>query len=95
MILRFRNVDADPADPVETWPYEAVVTAVERGGVHDWARLTGAVRRDPWGELSRSLEDYLGYAEPTGATALLERAIRSAREEARATRPRRGRRPGT
>lgn len=82
MTLRFRHVDADPGDPVETWPYEAVVVAVERGTVRDWARLTSAVRQDPWGDLARSLEEYLGYAEPSGVTALLDRAITSARHEA-------------
>lgn len=82
MTLRFRHVAVDPDDPVETWPYEAVVAAIERGTVDDWARLTSAVRADPWGELARSLEDYLGYAEPSGVTALLHRAITSARQGA-------------
>jgi hypothetical protein len=27
--LAFRNVRADPADPVESWPYEALTTALE------------------------------------------------------------------
>ena len=36
--LRFRNVDADPADDVETWPYEALVTAIDRGS----GSLTGS-----------------------------------------------------
>lgn len=35
MALSFRNVDADPSDPVESWPYEGLVTAVERGGLAD------------------------------------------------------------
>ena len=40
--LRFRNVDADPADDVGTWPYEALVTAIDRGLVPDWRpRLRG------------------------------------------------------
>lgn len=32
MALRFRNIDADPDDPVETWPLKGIVTALERGG---------------------------------------------------------------
>lgn len=28
--LRFRNVDVDPADPVGSWPHEALETAMER-----------------------------------------------------------------
>jgi hypothetical protein len=31
--LTFRNVDASPTDPVETWPYEGLVAAVERGSL--------------------------------------------------------------
>jgi hypothetical protein len=44
--LSFRNVDADSSDPVETWPYEALVTAIERGTIHDWAKITAAIRRE-------------------------------------------------
>jgi ribosome-binding protein aMBF1 (putative translation factor) len=73
--LRFRNVDADPTDPVETWPYEALATAIERGSAHDWARITAAIRADPWGRVARATETYLGYADRSGATELLRRAI--------------------
>jgi hypothetical protein len=77
----FRNVDAEPSDPVESWPYEAMVSAIERGTISDWAKITAAVRRHPWGELSRALEDYLAYAEQSGVTDLLRRAVRQARAE--------------
>jgi hypothetical protein len=80
--LSFRNVEANSSDPVETWPYEALVTAIERGTIHDWAKITAAVRRDPWGDVSRALEDYLAYAEHSGVTELLRRAVRRARAEA-------------
>jgi len=80
--LSFRNVDAGPSDPVETWPYEAMVTAIERGTIHDWAKITAAVRRNPWGEVSRALEDYLAYAEKSGVTELLRRVVRESRAEA-------------
>jgi DNA-binding transcriptional regulator YiaG len=80
--LSFRNVDANPSDPVETWPYEALIAAIERGTIGEWARITAAVRRDPWGEVSRSLVDYLGYAERSGVTELLSRAVRQARADA-------------
>jgi len=82
MIVNFRNVDADPSDPVETWPYEAMVAAIERGTVRDWAKITAAVRLDPWGGIARALEDYLSYAEPSGVTELLRRVVRQARVEA-------------
>lgn len=82
MTLAFRHVDADPSDPVETWPYEALVAAIERGTVRDWARITRSVTGDPWGEVSRSVEAYLGYADPSGVTSLLRRAVDRARSEA-------------
>jgi hypothetical protein len=82
MSLGFRNVDADPGDPVDTWPYEALVTAIERGSVRHWAQITGAIRRDPWGRVARVVESYLGYADRSGATELLRRAIDRSRAEA-------------
>lgn len=33
MSLRFRNIDVSPDDPIEIWPTEAVLTALERGGL--------------------------------------------------------------
>jgi helix-turn-helix protein len=80
--VSFRNVDAEPSDPVESWPYEAMVSAIERGTIGDWAKITAAVRRHPWGEVSRALEDYLAYADQSGVTDLLRRALRQARAEA-------------
>lgn len=82
MPLTFRNVDADPADPVESWPYEALVTAIERGGLDTWRRIAAAVRADPWGPVARSVEDYAGYAERSGAVVLLARAVSRARDAA-------------
>lgn len=80
--VTFRNVDADPSDPVETWPYEALVTAIERGGISDWVRITSAVDADPWGEVARQVEEYLSYARPYGVAPLLERAVARARVQA-------------
>jgi hypothetical protein len=45
--LRFRNIDASPDDPVETWPFEGILAAVERGILPDWCRLASAIRADP------------------------------------------------
>lgn len=84
MTLRFRNVDADPAAPPETWPYEAVVTAIERGTLRDWARLSRSVRADPWGPVARQIEEYLSYEQPYGVGPLLTRAIAHARRDAEA-----------
>jgi hypothetical protein len=79
--LRFRNVDAEPTDPVETWPFEGVLAAVERGTLTDWRRVVEAVRRDPWGSVARDLEPALDVARPYGTAPLLRRAIERAREQ--------------
>ncbi|HET8560814.1 MAG TPA: helix-turn-helix transcriptional regulator [Marmoricola sp.] len=81
--LRFRNVDADVAAPVSTWPYEALVSAIERGSLSDWRRIAAAIRDDPWGDVARDVEAYLSYAEPSGVATLLGRAIARARQGAR------------
>lgn len=84
MALTFRNVDVDPAAPVDSWPYEAIVTAIERGTIGDWARLTRAIAADPWGPVARQVEDYLSYERPYGVGPLLRRRIAAARHEAAA-----------
>lgn len=84
MATPIRHVAVDPAAPLDGWPYEALVTLIERGTVSDWARVTRRVREDPWGPVARQVEDYLGYAEPTGVSALMARAIATSRREAEA-----------
>ncbi|MGL5816485.1 MAG: helix-turn-helix domain-containing protein [Phycicoccus sp.] len=78
----FRNVDADPSAPVETWPYEALVAAIERGTIGAWVRITGAIDREPWGDVARQVEEYLSYASPHGVGPLLHRAIARSRAQA-------------
>jgi DNA-binding transcriptional regulator YiaG len=80
--LRFRNIDADPSAPVETWPQEGVQAALERGSITDYRRLAAAVRRAPWGPFARGLEHVLTYSQPYGAAALMRRAIDAARAQA-------------
>ena len=46
-MLSFRNVDADPADDPATWPFDAKITAVERGDLDDYRRIKAACDRDP------------------------------------------------
>ena len=45
--LRFRNLDVSPEEPVEDWPFEGVVTAIERGALPDWQRLAAAIKAEP------------------------------------------------
>jgi len=80
--LTFRNVDLSPTDPVSTWPVEAIQTALERGGLSDWRRLAKVVMAQPWGPVSRRIEEVLRYSRPYGVANLMERVIDRARSEA-------------
>lgn len=84
MSVQFRNVDAEPSDDVTTWPYEALVTAIDRGLVTDWAAVFAEVRRQPWGPLARRIEHYLTYRERDATTRLFELAINRARVDSEA-----------
>lgn len=79
MPLQFRNVDASPEDPVGTWPYEALVTAIERGLILDWQPIFAELKEQPWGDVARKIERYLSYASNSGVTALFALAINRAR----------------
>lgn len=82
MTLQFRNVDADPAADVRSWPYEAIVETIDRGLVADWQPLFAEIRRSPWGPVARRIERYLSYREPDGVGALFALAIDRARQDA-------------
>ena len=82
MAITFRNVDASPSDDVRTWPYEALVTVIDRGLVQDWQPVFAELRRAPWGKVARRVERYLSYREPDGASALFALAIERARADA-------------
>ena len=77
--LAFRNLDVSPADPVETWPHEGVVTAMERGLRSDWQRIAAAVRRAPWGPVARSVQDYYDYGDERDVAELMMESVRRAR----------------
>jgi hypothetical protein len=81
MAVRFRNVDASPDDDVRTWPYEALVTVVDRGLVADWRPVFVEIRRSPWGRVARRIERHLTYREPDGAGVLFALAIERARAD--------------
>jgi DNA-binding transcriptional regulator YiaG len=81
MALQFRNVDASPDDAVATWPYEALVEAIDRGLVPDWQPIFAEIRRAPWGQVARRIERYLAYREHDGVSTLFTLAIEHAREE--------------
>jgi hypothetical protein len=77
--LLFRNVDASADDPVETWPSEALATALERGSLTHWRRIRRAIDRDPWGPLARGVEQIVAGGQPYGVGPGMQRAIASAR----------------
>lgn len=79
MAVQFRNVDASPQDDVRTWPFEALVTVVDRGLVPDWQPVFAEIRRSPWGPTARRVERILGYREPDGVGTLFALAIDRAR----------------
>jgi len=82
MPVAFRNVDASPSDDVGTWPYEALVTVIDRGLVADWRPIFAELRRSPWGRVARRVERYLSYREPDGVGTLFALAIERDRSDA-------------
>ena len=80
--LKFRNLDASPDDPVETWPFEGIVTAIERGTLPDWRRLAAAVESDPWGPVARHVLEAVDLGQPYGSGLLFEMVVAQARRSA-------------
>ena len=78
--LKFRNITASPEDPVETWPFEGMLAAVERGTLPDWRRLARAIRADPWGPVAQQVLEAVQLSRPYGTTELLEGVVNRARE---------------
>ena len=83
--LKFRNIEASPEDPVETWPFEGILAAVERGTLPDWRRLAKAVNADPWGPVAQQVIEALSLSRPYGTAELLEGVVSRARQEAAAS----------
>lgn len=84
--LKFRNITASVDDPVETWPFEGVLAAVERGTLPDWRRLAAAIRADPWGPVAQQVLEAIEIARPDGTSELLTAVIERARRDAAAER---------
>ncbi|MGH3277411.1 MAG: helix-turn-helix domain-containing protein [Streptosporangiaceae bacterium] len=80
--LKFRNITAAPDDPVESWPFEGILAAVERGTLPDWRRLMRAIRTDPWGPVAQQVIEAISISRPYGTAELLEGAIAQARKQA-------------
>ena len=75
-----RNVDARSADDVASWPYETLVTAIDRGLVPG---LAPDLRGDPkraLGATACRAERSVGYREHDCVSTLFRLAIERARE---------------
>lgn len=77
--LVFRNVDAEPSDPIDTWPHEAFQAAIEHGLVPDWQRIVNHIDAHPFGAGAATLAEVLEYTEGVGAY-LLRGRLSSARK---------------
>jgi len=77
----FRNVEGAIKDPVASWPYEGLVSVIERGLIIDWVPIFREVRRQPWGACARKVERYLSYAPPDGISEAFRRYIELTREQ--------------
>jgi DNA-binding transcriptional regulator YiaG len=77
--LKFRNIEASPDDPVETWPFEGILAAIERGTIPDWRRLAQAIAADPWGPVAQQVLEAVRLSRPYGTAELLEGVIARAR----------------
>lgn len=80
-VLKFRNITAAVEDPVETWPFEGILAAVERGTLPDWRRLATAIRADPWGPVAQQVLEAIEMSRPYGASELLTSVVDYARRD--------------
>ena len=78
--LKFRNITASPDDPVDTWPFEGILAAVERGTLPDRRRLATAIRADPWGPVAQQVLEAIRLSRPYGTAELLEGVVERARK---------------
>jgi hypothetical protein len=78
--LKFRNITASPDDPVESWPFEGILAAIERGTLPDWRRLAQAIAADPWGPVAQQVLEAIQMSRPYGTTELLAGVVARARK---------------
>ena len=82
MSVHFRNVDVSPSDDVTTWPFEALVTVIERGLVSDWQPVFAEIRRRPWDRVARRVERIAESTDDVAAGRLFSLAVERARADA-------------
>ena len=79
MAVQFRNLEVTPRDPVDRWGPEGILTAIDRGGLAEWRRVSCAVAAGPHGPVAGDLEEALELAEDAGAARVLQLALERAR----------------
>jgi len=45
-MLKFRNINVSPNDPVEMWGVEGILCAFQRGYVNDWRKIWKSIYVD-------------------------------------------------
>lgn len=79
MSFAFRNLTVTPADPIELWGVEGILTALDRGGLAEWSRIRRAIETEPHGKSASDLEQALDLAEDRGAATLMRMQLERAR----------------
>lgn len=79
MAVQFRNLTTSWHDPIGQWPYEAVVTTIERGLVSDWRPVLVELRQHPFGRIAGYVSHYAKDPDDKAAGAFFAEALRRAR----------------
>lgn len=75
--LEFRNINPDPSDPVESWPFEGIVTAIDRGYLSDWRRMLAHARLYPESQFTDDLREAIAVADDRRAADYLAACLDS------------------
>ena len=79
MVVQFRNLTTTWHDPIDQWPYEAVVQTMERGLVSDWQPILKDLQARPFGRIASYVAHYAKDPEDKAVAALFSDALRRAR----------------
>ena len=79
MVVQFTRLTTSWHDPIDQWPYEAVVTTMERGLVSDWQPILRDLRARPFGRIARYVTHYAKNPDDKAAAAFFAEALRRAR----------------
>jgi len=79
MVVAFRNLTTTWNDPIDLWPYEAVVTTMERGLVSDWQPILQDLRKRPFGRIASYVAHYAQDPGDKASAAFFLEALHRAR----------------